>query len=194
MQFGVNHLAHFALTGFLLPHLLRQKGARVVNVASQASALGRMRWDDLDGRKHYNAWGAYGQSKLANLLFSFELARRLEAKHTNVSSLACHPGYAATNLQYVGPKQTGSWLGLGIMQLGNRLIAQSAEFGALPTLYAASALDAKNGEYIGPSGLFGLSGAPRPLRALSRAYDAESMRKLWDVSVERTGVRFDPLE
>lgn len=194
MQLGVNHLGHFALTGLLLPHLLLQKGSRVVNVASQAHKLGRMRWDDLDGRNNYSAWGAYGQSKLANLLFTFELARRLAAKPTNVLSLACHPGYAATNLQYVGAQQTGDWLTMNIMRIGNTCLAQSAEGGALPTLFAAAALDARNGEYIGPSGLFGRAGSPAPLRATARAYDPDAMRKLWEISVERTGVRYEQLD
>jgi NAD(P)-dependent dehydrogenase (short-subunit alcohol dehydrogenase family) len=193
MQLGVNHLAHFALTGLLLPKLLATPGARVVNVSSQAHLIGRMRWDDLDGERRYQKWAAYGQSKLANLLFTFELARRLTAKGAALRALACHPGYASTNLQLVGPGLEGSRLGMLTMKLGNQLFAQSAAGGALPTLYAATAPAAQNGEYIGPSGLFGRAGAPAPLRAMAAAYDNTSMQRLWQVSSERTGVGFDAL-
>jgi NAD(P)-dependent dehydrogenase (short-subunit alcohol dehydrogenase family) len=193
MQLGVNHMAHFALTGLLLPKLLQTPGARVVNVASQAHLIGRMRWDDLDGQRNYQKWAAYGQSKLANLLFTFELARRLAAKQSELRALACHPGYAATNLQLVGPNLEGSRLGLFAMKLGNQLLAQSAADGALPTLYAATAPAAESGQYIGPKGRLGLAGTPAPLRAMGAAYDPMSMQRLWQVSVERTGVSFAEL-
>lgn len=193
MQLGVNHLAHFALTGLVLGKLLATPGARVVNVSSQAHLIGRMRWDDLDGERSYHKWTAYGQSKLANLLFTFELARRLHAKQATQRALACHPGYASTNLQLVGPTMEGSRLGLLMMKLGNQLMAQSAPEGALPTLYAATSPAAQSGEYIGPSGLFGRAGAPAPLKAAAAAYDPVAMQRLWKVSIERTGVTFAEL-
>jgi NAD(P)-dependent dehydrogenase (short-subunit alcohol dehydrogenase family) len=194
LQFGVNHLGHFALTGLLLPKLLATPGARVVNVASQASVIGRMRWNDLDGTRRYHKWTAYAQSKLANLLFSFELARRLAQKRADVRSVACHPGYAATNLQLVGPQLEGSKLGVFAMRLGNRLFAQSALGGALPTLYAATSPAANSGDYIGPSGLLGRAGAPAALKAIKAAYDSENMQRLWQISMERTGVDYASLQ
>jgi len=193
MQLGVNHLGHFALTGLLLGKLLATPGARVVNLSSQAHLIGRMRWDDLDGQRSYHKWTAYGQSKLANLLFTFELARRLRAKHSDVRALACHPGYAATNLQLVGPTLEGSRLMLLTMKVGNRWFAQTAEGGALPTLYAATSPAAQSGEYIGPAGLLGLAGSPAQLKAAAAAYDPQAMQRLWQVSVERTGVPFTEL-
>ena len=193
MQLGVNHLAHFALTGLLLPKLLATPDARVVNLSSQAHLIGRMRWDDLDGERSYHKWTAYGQSKLANLLFTFELARRLHARNATQRALACHPGYADTNLQHVGPSMEGSRLNQWMMKIGNRLMAQSAADGALPTLYAATAPAAQSGEYYGPSGLFGRAGPPAPLRAMAAAYDPASVQRLWQVSIERTGVGFEQL-
>jgi NAD(P)-dependent dehydrogenase (short-subunit alcohol dehydrogenase family) len=193
MQFGVNHLGHFALTGLLLDRLLATPGARVVNVASQASYLGRMNWDDLDGARKYDRWAAYGQSKLSNLLFTFELARRIAGLRVDVRSIACHPGYAATNLQLVGPELDGSRFGLALMELGNKLFAQSAADGALSTLYAATVSDAQSGDYIGPQGFLGRAGAPGKLRARKAAYDPDAMRRLWEVSVERTGVDYAAL-
>jgi NAD(P)-dependent dehydrogenase (short-subunit alcohol dehydrogenase family) len=195
MQLGVNHLGHFALTGLLLDRLLAAPGARVVNVASLASRMGKMHWDDLDGARFYEKWLWYGQSKLANLLFTFELARRLEEKRLPLASLACHPGYAATNLQFVGPQMERSGLGKLVMQAGNALFAQSAEAGAWPTLYAATAPDAKNGDFIGPkSSVFAeWRGAPAHVTPRKLAKHPESMRRLWDVSVERTGVDYAAL-
>jgi len=193
MQLGVNHLGHFALTGLLLPQLLAAQTARVVNVSSLASKIGRMRFDDPSAEKGYHKWLAYGQSKLANLLFTFELARKLSDKGLNARSLACHPGYAATNLQFVGPEMEGSRMGLLLMRAGNRLLGQSAEGGALPTLFAATAPDAQSGEFIGPRGWFGRAGAPGPLSAVPAAHDPAAMQKLWQLSIECTGVDFAAL-
>jgi NAD(P)-dependent dehydrogenase (short-subunit alcohol dehydrogenase family) len=192
-QFAVNHLGHFALTGLLIDRLLATPGSRVVSLASQAHRIGKMHWDDLDGAKSYHPWLAYGQSKLSNLLFAFELARRLSELRHDVRSVACHPGYAATNLQFVGPEQFGSKFNHFIMKLGNQLIAQSAEDGALPTLYACASPDAQSGDYIGPSGFMGRAGEPEKQRAKHAAYDPQAMLKLWQVSVERTGVDYAAL-
>jgi NAD(P)-dependent dehydrogenase (short-subunit alcohol dehydrogenase family) len=193
MQLGVNHFGHFALTGRLLPRLLAAHHARVVTVSSLASKLGRMRFDDLALEKNYHKWLAYGQSKLANLLFTFELARRFTAKSLATRSLACHPGYASTNLQFVGPEMEGSRAGVTLMRASNRLFGQSAEMGALPTLFAATSPAAQSGEFIGPQGLFGRAGSPGSLKAMSAAYDRTTMQKLWERSIELTGVDYSEL-
>jgi len=194
MQLGTNHLGHFALTGWLLPSLLAAHGSRVVNLSSTMHRTGRMHWDDLHGRRRYGKWPAYGQSKLANLLFSYQLQRRLDAKGAQTISVACHPGYAATNLQFAGPRMEGSSLletGAGLL---NRLFAQSAEMGALPTLYAATAPGVKGGEYFGPGGFAEMWGAPKRVRSSRRSYDAADAARLWEISEEATGVRFDALK
>ena len=193
MQLGTNHLGHFALTGLLLEPLLATPGSRIVNVSSTMHKLGRMRWDDLHGERSYGKWSAYGQSKLANLLFTYELQRRLGAKRAETISLACHPGYAATNLQYAGPRMQGSsWLEAGAGLL-NRLFAQSAAMGALPTLYAATAPGVRGGEYFGPGGFAEMWGAPNRVRSSGRSQDAADAARLWEISQDATGVRFDAL-
>jgi NAD(P)-dependent dehydrogenase (short-subunit alcohol dehydrogenase family) len=160
MQFGTNHLGHFALTGLLLDRLLATEGARIVNVASGAHRMGKIRFDDLQWKNGYRKWMAYGQSKLANLLFTLELQRKVDAAGKKLLAVACHPGYAATNLQAVGPKMSGSSMMESLTELGNRLLAQSAAMGALPTEYAAVAPDVKGGDYIGPDGMAELWGHP----------------------------------
>ena len=193
MQLGTNHLGHFALTGLLLERLLATPGSRVVTVSSTASAFGRMRWDDLHWESSYSKWPAYGQSKLANLLFTFELQRRLDAKGAETFAAACHPGYAATNLQTAGAKLAGSGFAELGMTLMNRLFAQSAEMGALPTLYAACAEDVAGADYIGPDGLGESRGYPKKVRPTSRARDRGDQTRLWQVSQAATGVRYDAL-
>lgn len=190
MQFGTNHLGHFALTGLLLEKLLATPGARVVNVSSGAHRAGRIRFDDLQWERGYRKWLAYGQSKLANLLFAFELQRRLDAADAGAISVACHPGYAATNLQAAGPKMQGSSFLESVMDLGNRLFSQSAAMGALPTLYAASAPDVRGGTYIGPDSIGELWGNPKVVGHSSAAGDTTTAKKLWDVSEELTGVKY----
>src|SRR6476469_4068078 len=137
-QIGTNHLGHFALTGLLLPTLLAATGPRVVTLSSEAHWIGKIRFDDLQFERGYNNWRAYGQSKLANLMFCFELARRATEADTALISVAAHPGYAATNLQFAGPAK---FYERAVMAVGNKVIAQSAEMGALPSLYAATVLD-----------------------------------------------------
>ncbi len=193
MQLGTNHLGHFALTGLLLPTLLSTEGARVVNVASQAHRMGKMHWDDLMGERRYDAWQRYGQSKLANLLFTYELQRRLEARGAKVSTLACHPGYAATALQHKGPEMEGSKLKGMIMSLGNGLLAQSSAMGALPTLRAATDPEAKGGEYYGPRGLGEMQGYPKKVESTKQARDREAQKRLWDESVRLTRVTYAEL-
>ena len=147
MQFGTNHLGHFALTGLLLEPLLAADHARVVNVSSGAHRMGAIRFDDLNWEHGYTKWRAYGQSKLANLLFTLELQRRIEASGAKLVAVACHPGYAATNLQAAGPRMEGSAFLESLFSVSNRIFAQSAAMGALPTLYAAAAPEVRGGEY-----------------------------------------------
>jgi NAD(P)-dependent dehydrogenase (short-subunit alcohol dehydrogenase family) len=192
-QFGVNHLGHFALTSALLPLLLETPGSRIVNVSSMAHRSGRMDFSDLQGKRNYSRFGAYSQSKLANLLFAFELQRRLVDKGAGAISVAAHPGYAATNLQYVGPRDTGSSFEMLIMRALNVLLAQSAEQGALPQLYAATAPDVSGGDFVGPDGWMGMRGHPQKVTAKETAYNEDSARELWQVSVALTGETFTHL-
>jgi NAD(P)-dependent dehydrogenase (short-subunit alcohol dehydrogenase family) len=183
MQLGTNHLGHFALTGLLVPVLLAATAPRIVIVASDAHRIGRIRFDDLMGEKSYGRWSAYGQSKLANLLFMRELHRRAGGALTAVGA---HPGYAATNLQ----SNYGNPVVDLFMKIGNRVIAQSDEAGAWPQLYAATMPDVKGGEYFGPSGMFGLRGAPHRDTPTRAASDDETARRLWEVSEKLTGVTY----
>jgi NAD(P)-dependent dehydrogenase (short-subunit alcohol dehydrogenase family) len=189
LQFGTNHLGHFALTNLLLPAI--EPAGRVVTVSSSAHRFGRIDFDDLNWeRRRYRPWRAYGQSKLANLLFTAELQRRLTEAGSAVRATAAHPGYAATNLQ----SHSGSRLmGFAMGTLGNRLIAQDAAGGALPTLYAAVA-DLPGDTFVGPSGLGGLRGTPAPCPRTAAASDAGVARRLWDVSETLTGVRFPQIQ
>ncbi len=187
-QFGTNHLGHFALTGRLLPRLLSAQAPRVVTLSSGAHRMGRIRFEDLNGDRHYQNWLWYGQSKLANLMFCFELQRRATAADSKLTSLAAHPGYAATNLQFAGP---ATWYEKGIMTVTNKVVAQSADMGALPTLYAATAPEVPGGSFIGPDGFMEQRGHPHIVTAAGRAYDEEAWRRLWDVSEQLTGVKFE---
>jgi protochlorophyllide reductase len=180
-QLGTNHLGHFALTGQLLPLLRDTPGARVVTVSSIMHLLGKIRFGDLNFDKGYIAWLAYGQSKLANLLFTFELARRLERAGSGLLSLAAHPGYAATNLQAHDLMSRAL----------NPVAAQSAAMGALPSLYAAVSPDVVQGGYYGPRSFGGMRGYPGRASASGRARDADVARRLWEVSEELTRVSFD---
>jgi NAD(P)-dependent dehydrogenase (short-subunit alcohol dehydrogenase family) len=146
-----------------------------------------MQFDDLQGEQHYSRWGAYAQSKLANLLFAFELDRRLRTAGRPLISVATHPGYSATNLQLSGPPLRERLL----MRLTNRLIAQSAEMGALPLLYAATAPGLAGGSYVGPDGRGEMRGHPVLVQASRHAYDDEAARRLWDISEQLTSVKYD---
>ena len=185
LQFGTNHLGHFALANLLLP----QVTGRVVTVSSDAHKGGAIDFDDLNWeRKSYRRWRAYGQSKLANLLFTSELQRRLTQAGSTVKATAAHPGYAATNLQ----SHSGSRLmAFAMERIGNRVLAQDAAGGALPTLYAAVA-DIPGDSFAGPSGPFGLGlrGAPTLVARSAAARDEQVARRLWAVSETLTGVSF----
>lgn len=193
MQFGTNHLGHFALTGLLLPLILKTPAARIVTVSSGAHVLGRINFEDLHGERRYQPWLAYGQSKLANLLFAYELQRRLAAAGSPVISAAAHPGYAATNLQAVGPEMAGSALGRRLMAFANRFFAQSAAMGALPEIYAATAPNVRGGDYIGPDGPLGQRGFPKKAQSNARSHDQAAAARLWAVSEALTGVQFEPI-
>jgi NAD(P)-dependent dehydrogenase (short-subunit alcohol dehydrogenase family) len=193
MQLGTNHLGHFALTGLLLPALLERPGARVVTMSSGAHSFGRIRFDNLQGERHYQRWLAYGQSKLANLLFAFELSRRAALSDLDLTSVAAHPGYAATNLQTQGARMDNSRVKTTLAELGNRLFAQSDAQGALPALYAATMPDVIGGEYFGPDGRSGLRGHPTRAQTTKAARDPELAARLWAVSEELTGVSYERL-
>ena len=193
MQLGTNHLGHFALTGLLLERLLAMPGSRVVNVSSTAHKMGRMHFDDLQLEAGYGKWKAYGQSKLANLLFTYELQRRLGRAGAGTIAVACHPGYSATNLQAVGPQMSGSSLMERTMEWMNRLFSQSADMGALPTLYAAAALEVHGGDYFGPDGFAETWGHPKKVTSARASHDETAAARLWEISEELTGVRYAPL-
>ena len=180
-QFGTNHLGHFALTGLLIGHVRD----RVVTIASSAHRSGKINLDDLNWENGYKRWPAYGQSKLANLLFTLELQRRLEQAGSPVIAVAAHPGYSATHLQ----SRTGNFVQNTFMAITNRLIAQSDVQGAWPTLYAATH-ELPGNSYIGPDGLLEARGHPKIVGRTSAAKDADVARKLWTLSEELTGVPF----
>jgi len=165
--------------------LLAAPAPRVVTVSSGAHRLGRMRFDDLMGERRYQNWLAYGQSKLSNLLFCFELQRRATAAGTALLSMAAHPGYSRTNLQFSAPPLYQQW----IMRVTNPVMGQSAAMGALPTLYAAVE-DVPGGSFVGPNGFAEQRGYPHIVTAASRAYDEDPARRLWEVSEELTGVTY----
>ncbi|QLH81454.1 oxidoreductase [Halosimplex pelagicum] len=192
-QFGVNHLGHFALTGHLLERIVETPGeTRVVTHSSGAHQGGEIDFDDLHHEESYGKWEAYSQSKLANLLFAYELQRRLSAAGVeDTISAACHPGYADTSLQARGPKEEGSTVKLYAMRAMNAVLGQSAEMGALPLVYAATAPGVDGGAYVGPGGLFDMRGHPEPQRSNDRSYDTERAERLWAVSEELTGVSYD---
>jgi NAD(P)-dependent dehydrogenase (short-subunit alcohol dehydrogenase family) len=181
MQLGTNHLGHFALTGLLLGRVRD----RVVTISSGAHRIGRVNFDDLQSERRYQRWAAYGQSKLANLLFMMELQRRLDAAGSSLRSVAAHPGYAATGLQSHTQSVQDQ-----IMSVANLVLAQSAAMGALPTLYAATE-DVPGAAYVGPGGLLEQRGHPQLVNMSGAAKDPEAASRLWEASEELTGVRYD---
>jgi NAD(P)-dependent dehydrogenase (short-subunit alcohol dehydrogenase family) len=182
LQLGTNHLGHFALTNLLLPHVKD----RVVTVSSGAHRIGKMHLDDLNWeRRRYDRWRVYGQTKLANLLFTMELQRRLDEAGSPVRAVAAHPGYASTHLQ----SHTGSRVNHVVMNvIGNRLLAQSDEMGALPTLFAATQ-DIPGNSFVGPDGFAEQRGHPQLVGRTKAAQDADVARRLWELSEQLTGVQ-----
>jgi NAD(P)-dependent dehydrogenase (short-subunit alcohol dehydrogenase family) len=189
LQFGTNHLGHFALTAQLLPLLRAGTAPRVVSVSSGAHQTGRIRFDDLQWERGYSPWAAYSQSKLANLMFALELQRRSDAHGWGLLSDAAHPGYARTDLITNGPGDHGSmsW----VSNLLAPIASQSAADGALPTLFAATSPDAKGGGYYGPSRMFEMNGPPKVARIARQAKDEAVAARLWEMSESLTDVGFE---
>ncbi|MCL4435086.1 MAG: oxidoreductase [Thaumarchaeota archaeon] len=187
---GINHLGHFALTGLLIDGLLNTRGSRVVTVSSNAHKLGSVDFDNLGLSSRYSRTGAYARSKLANLLFTYELQRRLENSRLPTISVAAHPGLSATNLQTTGPKMGNGHFFVWMYKIVDRILAQSAQMGALPLLYAATAEDVRGGDYIGPDGLGGWRGYPKKTKSNKKSHDEESAKQLWDISTELTKVQY----
>ena len=187
LQFGVNHLAHFALTALLWPRMQRRRDARIVTVSSELHRRGEIRFGDLAGERRYSRIASYAQSKFANVLFALELDRRLRAAGVPIKSLLAHPGYAATRLQSNGPRGMLRF----VMRLGNRFLAQSAEMGVLPQLYAATAPEAESGQFIGPAGPRALRGHPTVVAPVARACDTALAAALWQESERLAGVRME---
>lgn len=188
-QFATNHLGHFALTGLLLPRIANRPGARIVSVSSNGHKMGGLNFDDLQSEKRYFRWRVYGNTKLANLLFAYELQRRLAAAGSPAISVAAHPGTAATNL--VVPTAGNNPILRAVYKTGVRLIGQSDEQGALPQLYAATAPDVQGGQYFGPDRLANTVGHPSLQRSNGTSYDEATARRLWEASEQLTGVTYD---
>ena len=193
MQMGVNHFGHFALTGLLMPLLLKSQSPRIVNVSSSAHKFGaKYDFDNFDYSKGgYGAWRAYGNSKLANLLFSQSLQKHIDDKGLNIIVTSCHPGYTATNLQYSGPEaKKGTFYGR-VVEWANWIFGQSELMGSLPTLYAAISKDVVKNGFYGPNGWFESRGYPKKVEGSKLSKDEEMAKKLWAYSEDKTGVTFD---
>jgi NAD(P)-dependent dehydrogenase (short-subunit alcohol dehydrogenase family) len=186
LQLGTNLLGHFALTGRLIGAMEGRPDARVVTLSSNAHKMGRINFEDLQGERRYTRWGAYGQSKLADLMFALELDRRLRASGSTVKSVAAHPGYAATNLQSAAAPTIDRL----VMQFTNLIMAQSADMGALPSLYAATFPGLEGGSYVGPDGVGEFRGHPHLVSPSRGARDEQAAARLWSAAEELTGVRF----
>ena len=186
LQLGTNHLGHFALTGLLLGRLKAADAPRVVTISSNGHRMGKIDFDDLQSTRRYRRWGAYGQSKLANLLFMRELDRRARAAGLPLLSVGAHPGYSATNLQFAAPPLADRV----VMRVLNVVVAQSADRGALSPLYAATMPDLPGASYIGPDGPGEWRGNPHMTGMSKRAQDPETARRLWEASESLTGVSY----
>ena len=180
LQFGANHLGHFALTGLLMPQIRKTLGARVVSVSSTGHRMGKLEFDNLQAEKGYKPWAAYGQSKLANLLFMRQLNVYFAQEKIDALAAAAHPGYTATNLSSH----------LSVLTFLNRFLAQNSEMGALPTLYAATAPDVQANDYYGPDRFQEQRGYPKKVGMTQDAQNTALAERLWRVSEELTGVRY----
>jgi len=193
LQFGTNHLGHFALTGLLFEQLKKKDDSRVVTISSNAHKMGKMNFEDLQSEDGYRRWSAYGQSKLANLIFALDLQKRIDEAGLKMKSMAAHPGLSSTNLGSAG---TGTGNGLvnllttPILKFSHIAFAQDAEHGALPTLFAAT-VALPGGSYIGPDGIGEHRGSPTIVAPRKVAHNHEVAEQLWDESVKLTGVEFD---
>lgn len=193
MQFGTNHLGHFAFTGLLLPSLLAARAPRVVTVSSMVHRIGRIDFTDLNAERRYHKWPAYGQSKLANLLFTLELDCRAREAGRALRAVAAHPGTAATNLSRVGPQMSGR---AKLASLAGKVTAhtsQSPMEGALPSLRAATDPQVAGGDYLGPKGFLEMSGPPTWVSPTAAARDRVVARRLWEASQEMTRITYPPM-
>ncbi len=186
LQFGTNHLGHFTLTGLLMPLILETPDSRIVTVSSIAARNGQINFENLDGSKRYNPMTYYRQSKFANLLFAVELQHRLSGKGSKTISVACHPGISNTNLVSRGSGRETGWL----LRQAMKLVLQSAEMGALPTLFAATNPDLRGGEFIGPDGRGNHRGYPIITGEESKIFKQDVATRLWEFSEKVTGVKF----
>ncbi len=189
MQFGVNHLGHFALTGLLLERLLPNTGSRVVSLGSSATLLGSLNFEDLQSDKGYSRYGAYAQSKYANFVFAYELDKRLKAAGAHTMSNAAQPGFIYTNLQNRAATESGVGAEAVVYKILSRVLAQPIEMGVLPQLYAATAMNARGGAFYSPD-TFYVFGYPGEIRAPKSAYDPAIGARLWEVSEQLTGVHY----
>jgi NAD(P)-dependent dehydrogenase (short-subunit alcohol dehydrogenase family) len=187
LQLGTNVLGHFALTARLIGSMQDREDARVVTLSSNAHKMGRIDFEDLQSERRYRRWNAYAQSKLGDLMLALELDRRLRAAGSRVKSLAAHPGYAATNLQTAAPPLFDRL----VMRATNLLVAQSADRGALPTLFAATAPGLEGGIYVGPDGPGEFRGSPKITRPNRAARSERTAARLWAVAEELTKVQFE---
>lgn len=190
-QFGVNHLGHFALTAHLFPALKKAEKARVVTQSSGLHTSGEINFDDLMHEENYSPQQVYSDSKLANLLFAYELDRKIRREGLDIESIGCHPGYAATNLQKRGPEKSGNRIKKFAMKVANKVVAQSSKKGALPMMYAAVSEESEGGDYIGPGGLGNMRGLPEIQESSEASYETSTAEELWAVSEELTGVDFE---
>jgi len=190
LQMATNHLGHFALTGLLLDRIVTTARSRIVTVSSHMHRMGRLRRDDVAGAAFHSTWVAYGTSKLANLLFTAELSRRLQAAGLQTLAVAAHPGWTRSNLAGSGAALGNSRVRRKLGRAAGSMLGQSAAGGALPVLCAATSSSVSSGQYIGPAHLFGLYGPPRLARPSRRARDLGSAAALWEASEELTAVRY----
>jgi NAD(P)-dependent dehydrogenase (short-subunit alcohol dehydrogenase family) len=181
MQFGTNHLGHFALTALLFDRLINEIGSRIVTVSSYIHHFGKIDFNNLNAEKKYRKTGAYSMSKLANLLFANELDRRLKRKLSKIISVSAHPGYSATNLQQH----------VGLFKFFNPYIAQDAEMGSLPTQYAALSENIYGGDFIGPDGFMELKGYPKKVKSSKSSYNEKLSKKLWEISEILIKIKFE---
>ena len=192
LQMGTNHFGHFLLTGLLLEVIKNTPGSRVVMQSSFAHEMTKgIDFEDINHENKYSRTEVYSQSKLANLLFAFELDRKFKENKIDAIALGVHPGYSATNLQSAGPALGGASFLSRVYKITNALVAQSVDKGALPLIYAAVAPDVNGGDYIGPKGMRNMRGHPKRLKAKKTAYDVESAKKLWIISEEITGFSYN---
>lgn len=180
LQIGINHFGHFALTGLLLDTIMNSPKSRIVSVSSLAHRMGKINFDDINWKKKYSKWAAYGQSKLANLLFIYEFDRRLKAKGAGTIAAAAHPGFSNTNLQK----------DMGIFKHFNFILAQPPHKGVLPILYAATAKQVQGGDFFGPDGLYEIRGYPKKASSSKESHDITTAKRLWELSEKETGVEY----